>query len=803
MNKSKVIFVVYAFLFIFITSPFVNAQGSNFIVEPSVETAKTWWQEQTNVWTPLGWPNNYMRFVVLYNGALLLDPGGSFFKRPHGHQFLGNDFMLSFHTAPNGLPLPLPKEPMDIRNFDFGYGIQGWYKEHETPLLWTEFRIQDGLIVRAEMFSHQQGSKDVETALEPIYTWIRLKVIFVDPLRKPDLYPIVLQLSRIFYEKDGEAYNLISNQPSFKIMVNPHRASYEKKLEGELYEDNGLYGMYVTEPNGQIRIGVQPTEQGRLNFFEVSKGVTAIKIMLKAEVGDYVDLLVPMFPQDKGIFAEEQDMTYDGALTASNWYWAAQKPVTGATFNVPEKYITEAIESNLKFAPVIAEKDHITGEYSYLTGVWGYDALWPTPTSTVSHMLADQFGYHHYTALYSEIFKQNQGTIKPPGKNYYLHPGYYGAPKTLTSYDWLADHGAILLQIATSAVMSRDRNYIDHWIPSILAACDFIKDMSAVTDHNGVKGLLPPAVASDEIIETQAVWNIAWNYKGLIEAVKLLKIINHPRAKEFSSFADQTKKIFQKTYREFSEQGKRWTDDQGLQRYLPPTTLSAGEQPYHPFSDAFYLDTGPLILVWAGLMDADDPIMKDVADFFRSGPNKEYYTPIYNCIWRPSLQHEMSTCEPCYSWNIFHSWQLGDRQRFLEGMYSLFVGALSQNTYISCEHRHGIQGNLFVGPMASFLAKLAVVDDQIEEGELHLLRLCPQAWISKREKSIIKNIPTEYGPIDLIFNKSPDGETLEVTFEGHWHEKAPKVILHPVPDKEIKQMVVNGKVYHPDNKIVL
>ena len=130
-----------------------------------------------------------------------------------------------------------------------------------------------------------------------------------------------------------------------------------------------------------------------------------------------------------------------------------------------------------------------------------------------------------------------------------MHPGYYGAPKTLTSIDWLADHGAILLQIAASGVMSGDRAYIDRWLPSILAACDFIKDMSAVTDHDGIKGLLPPAVASDDWIETQAVWNIAWNYKGMAEAVKLLKMIGHPRAQEFADFNDRTREIFRRAYR--------------------------------------------------------------------------------------------------------------------------------------------------------------------------------------------------------------------------------------------------------------
>lgn len=789
---------------VFSTIAYAHAPGNApYVSEPSVEMAKTWWQEQTNVWTPIGWQDNYHRFVVLYNGALMLDPGGGFFTRQHARPFLGQDFMLTFHTEPNGLPKPLPEAPINIRDVDFGYGIQGWNRDHETPLLWTEFRKQAGLVIRAEIFAHQQGSEDVQTGLEPLYAWVRLKVVFADPQRKPDFYPVVVQLSRIYYGKDDEAYNTVSNEPSFKIMILPKTAPYGKQLKGELYEDNGHTGMYVTEPDGKVRMAVQPTEEGRLSLFDVSEGVTALKIMLRGEVGDYVDLLVPMIPQERRELDEEQALTYDGALTASDWYWTRKRPASAATFRVPERHISDAVEQSLKFAPIIAEKDYVTGDYSYLTGAWGYDCLWPTPTSTVSHMLADQMGYHNYTARYSEIFKRTQGSIKAPGKAYYMHPGYYGAPKTLTSIDWLADHGAILLQVATSGVMSGDREYIDHWLPSILAACDFIKDMSAVTDHDGIKGLLPPAVASDEWIETQAVWNIAWNYKGMAEAVKLLKMIGHPRAQEFADFNDRTREIFQKAYRELAEKGDRWTDSEGRRRYLPPTTLSATKMPYHAFSEAFYLDTGPLVLVWAGLLDADDPIMKDVVDYFRNGPNRRYYTPVYNCIWRPSLQHEMSTCEPCYSWNIFHSWQLGDRRLFLEGMYSLFVGAMSQNTYISCEHRHGIQGNLFVAPMAAYLARLAVIDDQIASDELHLMRLCPQAWVSSAEETVFRNMPTEYGPIDLTFRLSEEGRRLDVHFTPRWRGKAPKVVLHPVPLPGLEAITVNGKMYHADNEIVL
>ena len=38
--------------------------------------------------------------------------------------------------------------------------------------------------------------------------------------------------------------------------------------------------------------------------------------------------------------------------------------------------------------------------------------------------------------------------------------------------------------------------------------------------------------------------------------------------------------------------------------------IKGAPKDYTFMSDAFYLDVGPLILVWAGLLDADDPLMK-------------------------------------------------------------------------------------------------------------------------------------------------------------------------------------------------
>jgi hypothetical protein len=470
---------------------------------------------------------------------------------------------------------------------------------------------------------------------------------------------------------------------------------------------------------------------------------------------------------------------------------------------VPEDHINRVVKQSLKLAEIITEKDYQNGEYTFLTGSWGYDQLWSTPTSMLSHMFLDLLGYHDCVAKHTDLFRDEQGTVKPPGAAYDLHPGYFSTPKHLTAFDWITDHGAILHQVSTHALLSGDHAFIDKWTDPIVKGCEFLKDACNKINHDGVPGLLPPAVATDELIETVTIWSMAWNYKGLTTAVHFLKRIHHPRAVEFEGFAAKFKSTFVQAFREQTAGAPEWTDRSGTKHRKAPTSLSRKPMPYHRFSEAGYLDTGPLVLVWAGLMDANDEIMRSTVQFFREGPNTKLYGYRPDSMDRPILIHEISSCEPCYSWNIFHSWQLGDHVHFLEGLYSLFVGALSTQTYISCEERDSMQGNLFATPLAFALARLAVIDDELKQGELHLLRLCPQAWISSDQETVFENMPTVYGPLDLRFKLSGDRQTLAVRFEERWREKPTRVVLHTPALSRLSKVSVNGKLYPGEKEIDL
>jgi hypothetical protein len=198
-------------------------------------------------------------------------------------------------------------------------------------------------------------------------------------------------------------------------------------------------------------------------------------------------------------------------------------------------------------------------------------------------------------------------------------------------------------------------------------------------------------------------------------------------------------------------------------------------------------------------MDADDDWMCSNRAWFREGPPRKTYQDNGNCWQTPSLHHEMSSCEPCYSWVFFHSWQLGDRARLLEGMYSLFAGACSRQTYTVCETRGGITGVTPCLP-GVWLARLAAIDDEIRPDEIHLLRMVPLSWLRTDKEARFEKMPTQFGPVGLTTRLAAEGRELEVAFAPKFREAPKRLLLHVPPVKGLAAIRFNGKTLPWDGK---
>ncbi len=619
--------------------------------------------------------------------------------------------------------------------------------------------------------------------MEPLSAWVRLELTAVHPLFHPKECQLLVKVNapHLIFEM-FEAVNLQNR---------PERSQYPRALTLAPDKKEGAAPVYLMEDNNKVRLAVLPGE-GSVQAMKRPEGSPSLFLLVRfpAQTGSHVDLLLPGVPMEHELASTLLLEGYDTALARADKFWSSGIPATRATFETPEEPVNKTITESLRLAELVTAKVPSTGQCSLLTGAIHYNRLWPTPTMMVCHMMLDPLGCHSIVEKYLEIFREEQGTVTPPGPAFSFHPGYYSSPKTLTSIDWLSDHGAILHAVCTHALLTGDQKFIDRWLPSLLLGCEFIRDSLQLSGHEGVKGILPPAVPTDEKGWLQAVWSDGWNYKGLATAVRLLERLGHPRAAEFAQVAAGYRKVFLETLRAKTQEMPTWTDREGKEHHLVPTSLMGnGGDLRHQF----YLDTGPLFLAYAGLLDATDELMLSTLRFFREGPNTHFFDPMGQFYQLPVLVHEMSSSECCYSWNIPQAHLAGDREKFLEGMYSLFTGSVSRNTFISCETRGGVTGLVAANPLAVYLARNAVIDDVVEPGLLHLLRLIPKTWLTPDRWSKFENMATEFGPVDLRCRLSGDTKTLEVQYKHRFRIDPKKVVLHIPPVDGLGAVELNGK----------
>jgi len=743
--------------------------------EPSFSTACDWWPDLPNIWTPLGWRDHMFRFNVLWNGTILAQPHMN--RRTEAWKGLGAQlsFVPHWTNAINEYMTPYLRH-------DDGQITQGWTDDY-APVLWSEWS-RDGLLLRTYAFAHVPAG-ETQTGSEPMFAWVRLAVHD----RCPSL-PL----------EDRHGFHLLLHAPHAStsmenrsnVRFHPERCRYPRELRPDAGAYDPAAGLRILEPDGSVRLAVapgpkdvtaeflppaSPDEQAAYRFY----------LQMPARAGAHVDVLLPMLPCDRETLDAELCQGRHIALRHARTCW--RKFTGGRTlFYVPEFEINDIIRHSVRFSNVLTERNPVTGKLCKINGSWTYADLWTTPGSMDLAMMLDPLGHHKLAERYLDIFKDEQGTVTPPGDAYEPHPGYLSTPAAYKSIDWLSDNGAVLWTICSHYLMSGDRAFLNRFIDCIVKSCDWIKSARAKTGHGGYEGVLPPAIATDSRTKIQAVWTIGWNYKGLAAAVRILREIGHPRAAEFEAEAADYREKFVAALRHKCATMPVWECVGEKCRFVP--TALAGDDKAES-RHAFYLDTGPLFLVFAGLMDADDPLMRDTLAWFRFGPQTRFYRRDSNAWQVPVLDHEMSSCEPCYSWNVFHSWQLGDKPKFLEGMYSLFAGAISRKTWISCETRGGITGNVFAAPLAIWMARLAVIDDQIRPGELHLLRLIPEAWLQPDDECRFENVPTEFGPVTLRTKLASAGGRLAVEFRPKFRSKPSRILLH-VPDA-VKYVSVNGK----------
>jgi hypothetical protein len=188
------------------------------------------------------------------------------------------------------------------------------------------------------------------------------------------------------------------------------------------------------------------------------------------------------------------------------------------------------------------------------------------------------------------------------------------------------------------------------------------------------------------------------------------------------------------------------------------------------------------------LLPADDPSMQASLRWFREGPHVKHHRQFSSSYQPPVLNAEVSSCEPMYSFNLFHSFELGDRKNFSMGLYGQYAGGHCRGNFVGCETREGVFG--LVNALPLILSRQMVINE-VEE-ELHLLKMAPLAFF-RGAGFEWKNAPTRFGETSIAAQWDESVRQLKITYQSPTRRSPSRTILHLPPFPDLAGVTLNGK----------
>jgi hypothetical protein len=332
-------------------------------------------------------------------------------------------------------------------------GDQGW-SDNAAPVLWTRWR-EEGRVLRQEVFAHLLGGRPVKTGAEPLCAWIRL---FAGDSSSAGAF-VLVRVNQPHIQTEMDRHK--------NLIADPRASAYPRPLRLEWAADQASH--LLLDDAAHVRLAVVSGSQSAVALIDQrpARPDVYVRIAIPAVKSGHVDLLVPLVAADREATRAELALGRDAALDEADRFWSAAAP-TAARVDTPERLVNEAARQAVRFCEVIAERHPDTGQYALLSGSWHYEKLWATPTSMNITMILDGLGHHPTAEKYLEIFRQEQGSIVPPGQAYHKHAGYLATPRRFTSIDWLTDHGAILYAAAHHALVTDDPQFSQRWTEPIV-----------------------------------------------------------------------------------------------------------------------------------------------------------------------------------------------------------------------------------------------------------------------------------------------------------------------------------------------
>lgn len=755
--------------------------------EWTFERARAEW---TPMWRPVahvGVPGYQFQAAMLWDGSIVFGPLG-FEQHPRMQEELAPLGPHRLHLSVGyGSPLRFPDRAA-TRAPGLRRGLEGG----RLPI--PQLQVQDGdMTWDEELFAHLLN-RPLEEGLQPrpndtlvVHLRFRVRNRSAQP-RKGHLWLHFGDTSQV--------------QFGYKAGVNARQtgASLAHRFDAP-------YGLL----DDKVRYIVHRPTQGELVWHDdlaaplgMSTGLENViewRVSLPAGGDATLNLVLPFGLIDRGRAKALRSLDPVRERKTVRRYW--QRMLDGpGTIVTPDPFINDYLAAvPAHMAQQVAYR-HKTKIWMYKTSPNHYEHYWPCnaakalPTldlrglTQVSRPVLRSF-IDTQSADVGALNRKFESEEIVPGEGWAKVPGFLGNFGAWTANTLLLSHGLEMWALASHYRITRDRTWLGEGegspLHALLQAFDWVTAQRQRTkrEENGRRvphwGLLPAASAHDWL-SGNTIFNDTFVIFGMIETVRLLREIGHPRTDELARELNDYRATLRARYVEARDRARPVPMPDG--RLLPFVPRDVHELDWAK-PDWTYTGYGPLRAGAWGAFDPHDELVDQALAFLEAGmPKGEgFYLGIaQNRYGQPTGDENFRDVADAaaprhYLWKHYVEyetmWPIGmdlflqrdDLPRFFEWYFNNMAAVVHRDFRVGVESVDGVPSNApgdgerWRAVRNMFVNEIGGYDGS--QQSLWLLQAIPRAWLTPGASLSAKEIGTHFGGrVSIDLTVAPDGESV-------------------------------------------
>jgi len=755
--------------------------------EWTFEEAQKHWKRMTKAVQHVGVPGCQWQVAVLWDGSLVFGPLGGVRGNPAMQEELvafGNN--LLHISVGYGNPMRLVD-----RHGSGNPAVQPSLEDGKLPI--PHIETQDGDFVWHETVFAHLFERKLEDGMKP----------------KPD--DLIVAHAKFRVRKIGDGSGLAHLWLHFgdtsQIQLG-YKVGVGENLGQEL---NHRFELPLGLLDNKVRYLIPLPSKGGLRWHSeilTSEGVKSParnviewKINLAADEEAELNLIVPYCPVDVSTAEKLLALDRDALFSDVCHFWK-NLLVGKSVITTPDDFVNDyATAVAGQMAQQVGYR-HQRQLWMYKTSPNHYEHYWPCNASMALPTL-DLRGLTHITRPVLQSFIEFQtddiGELqadrregkadKVAGEGFERRSGFLGNFGDWTANTLLLSQGLELWALVSHYRITRD----DEWLgdgpgsplDAILDACDWLtaQRRRTMVKENGEKvphwGLLPAASAHDWLAGN-TIFNDAYCIYGMIEAVRLLHEIGHPRAEELAKELNDYRACLRERYILARNRARRVPAPDGGE--IPFVPRDVHELDWAKI-DWTYTGYGPLRAGAWGSLNPNDELVDQTLAFLETGmPKGEgYYFNLSpgtadlnfqdvndseadrHFLWRHYVEYETM-------WPIGYHLFLArdDLKRFFEWFFHNLSIVIHPEWHVGVESLDGVpscapgDGERWRAIRNMFVNERGGYDGS--QQSLWLLQAIPRSWLKPGCHLFAKEMRTYFGGyVDLGVDMAQDGESVMVS----------------------------------------